>query len=135
MLKNKFKHIPSISIPRCTVVGSLVAMAPPKATNRTISQEAFDEMVKENIEDLGMDPTEALQDALETLTLQGVDLSGPLHAHSYAFYSNGYSLTSCLINCIYHVFICRHHQMRSGRDRGERQPCDKVFGLFETIGV
>ncbi|KAL9324834.1 hypothetical protein ACSQ67_005486 [Phaseolus vulgaris] len=33
-------------------------------------------MVKENIDDLGMDPTEALQDAIQTLTLQGVDLSG-----------------------------------------------------------
>ncbi|GAB4837965.1 hypothetical protein Ancab_027493 [Ancistrocladus abbreviatus] len=43
---------------------------------RTISQEAFDDVVRENMEDLGMDPTEALQDAIETLTLQGVDLSG-----------------------------------------------------------
>lgn len=43
---------------------------------RAISQEAFEEMVKENIDDLGMDPTEALQDAIQTLTLQGVDLSG-----------------------------------------------------------
>ncbi|KAI9124143.1 hypothetical protein K1719_005443 [Acacia pycnantha] len=51
-------------------------MAPPKATNRTISQEAFDEMVKENMEDLGMDPAEALQDTIEILTLQGVDLTG-----------------------------------------------------------
>ncbi|XP_057502527.1 uncharacterized protein LOC130786264 [Actinidia eriantha] len=41
-----------------------------------ISQQAFDEMVKENIDDLGMDPTEALQDTIDTLTLQGVDLSG-----------------------------------------------------------
>ncbi|KAF5201662.1 Armadillo repeat-containing protein [Thalictrum thalictroides] len=43
---------------------------------RTISQEAFEALVKENIEDLDLDPTEALQDAIETLTLQGVDLSG-----------------------------------------------------------
>lgn len=50
-------------------------MGPPK-TVRTISQEAFDEVVKENMEDLGMDPTEALQDAIQTLSLQGVDLSG-----------------------------------------------------------
>ncbi|XP_057445153.1 uncharacterized protein LOC130737408 [Lotus japonicus] len=48
-------------------------MAPPP---RTISQEAFDEMVKENIDDLDMEPAEALQDAIQTLTLQGVDLSG-----------------------------------------------------------
>ncbi|CAK9179706.1 unnamed protein product [Ilex paraguariensis] len=50
-------------------------MGPPKAV-RAISQQAFDEMVKENIDDLGMDPTEALQDVIDTLTLQGVDLSG-----------------------------------------------------------
>ncbi|MCL7044498.1 hypothetical protein MKW94_003746 [Papaver nudicaule] len=50
-------------------------MGPPKI-NRTISQEAFEGLVKENMEDLGMDPDEALQDAIETLTLQGVDLSG-----------------------------------------------------------
>ncbi|KAK9162856.1 hypothetical protein Syun_003758 [Stephania yunnanensis] len=43
---------------------------------RTISQEAFDGLVKENMEDLGMDPAEALRDAIEALTLQGVDLSG-----------------------------------------------------------
>ncbi|XP_027105897.1 uncharacterized protein [Coffea arabica] len=53
-------------------------MAPQTAV-RTISQEAFDEMVKENIEDLGMDPTEALEDAVQTLSLQGVDLSGIVH--------------------------------------------------------
>ncbi|KAF7143772.1 hypothetical protein RHSIM_Rhsim05G0080700 [Rhododendron simsii] len=50
-------------------------MGPPKPSI-AISQQAFDEMVKENIDDLQMDPTEALQDAIETLTLQGVDLSG-----------------------------------------------------------
>ncbi|CAA3022865.1 armadillo repeat-containing 6 [Olea europaea subsp. europaea] len=50
-------------------------MGPPKS-GRTISQQAFDEMVKENMEDLGMDSNEALQDAIQTLTLQGVDLSG-----------------------------------------------------------
>lgn len=49
---------------------------------RKISQQAFDETVKENIEDLGMDPTEALEDAIETLTLQGVDLSG---THTYIY--------------------------------------------------
>ncbi|WCJ33766.1 ARM repeat superfamily protein [Euphorbia peplus] len=51
-------------------------MGPPAKTGRAISQEAFDELVKENMEDLGMDPTEALQDAIDALTLQGVDLSG-----------------------------------------------------------
>lgn len=42
----------------------------------SISQEAFDSMVRENMEDLGMDPDEALADAVEALTLQGADLSG-----------------------------------------------------------
>ncbi|KAL3814198.1 hypothetical protein ACJIZ3_015466 [Penstemon smallii] len=51
-------------------------MGPATPAVRTISQQAFDEMVQENIEDLGMDPTEALDDAIQTLTLQGVDLSG-----------------------------------------------------------
>ncbi|XP_020232888.1 armadillo repeat-containing protein 6 [Cajanus cajan] len=51
-------------------------MGPTKTTGRWISQEAFEDLVKENIDDLGMDPTEALQDAIQTLTLQGVDLSG-----------------------------------------------------------
>ncbi|GMJ09771.1 hypothetical protein like AT4G33945 [Hibiscus trionum] len=50
-------------------------MAPTKNV-RAISQEAFDELVKENMDDLGMDPAEALEDAIQTLTLQGVDLSG-----------------------------------------------------------
>ncbi|PPR85478.1 hypothetical protein GOBAR_AA35220 [Gossypium barbadense] len=50
-------------------------MAPTKNV-RKISQEAFDELVKENIDDLGMDPAEALEDAIQTLSLQGVDLSG-----------------------------------------------------------
>ncbi|XP_019192857.1 PREDICTED: uncharacterized protein LOC109187189 isoform X2 [Ipomoea nil] len=46
-------------------------MGSPKAV-RTVSQEAFDEMVKENMEDLGMHATEALEDAIQTLTLQGI---------------------------------------------------------------
>ncbi|KAG6470020.1 hypothetical protein ZIOFF_070980 [Zingiber officinale] len=48
----------------------------PSAGGRTISQEAFEALVAENMDDLGMDPEEALEDALQTLTLQGVDLSG-----------------------------------------------------------
>jgi len=53
---------------------------------RTISQEAFEELVKENVDDLGMDPMEALQDAIQTLTLQGVDLSGSsLSSHLLTF--------------------------------------------------
>ncbi|KAK1313385.1 hypothetical protein QJS10_CPA06g02124 [Acorus calamus] len=49
---------------------------PVATTARTISQETFNGFVNENIEDLGMDPDEALEDAIQTLTLQGVDLSG-----------------------------------------------------------
>ncbi|KAK9714047.1 hypothetical protein RND81_06G067800 [Saponaria officinalis] len=41
-----------------------------------ISQASFDEVVRENVEELGMDRKEAIEDAIETLTLQGVDLSG-----------------------------------------------------------
>lgn len=41
-----------------------------------ISQEAFDDMVRENMEDLGMDPEQALADAVDVLTLQGADLAG-----------------------------------------------------------
>ncbi|CAN0878984.1 Protein THALLO [Linum grandiflorum] len=51
-------------------------MAPPSKNIRTISQEAFDELVKENMDDLDMEPSEALEDAVQSLTLQGVDLSG-----------------------------------------------------------
>ncbi|CAI0447043.1 unnamed protein product [Linum tenue] len=51
-------------------------MAPPSKNVRSISQEAFDELVKENMEDLGMEPAEALEDAIQSLSIQGVDLSG-----------------------------------------------------------
>ncbi|KAH0451989.1 hypothetical protein IEQ34_019288 [Dendrobium chrysotoxum] len=46
------------------------------SSKRTISQQAFEAMVAENMEDLDMDADEALEDTLQTLTLQGVDLSG-----------------------------------------------------------
>ncbi|KAI0494820.1 hypothetical protein KFK09_024963 [Dendrobium nobile] len=46
------------------------------SSKRTISQQAFEAMVAENMEDLGMDADEALEDTQQTLTLQGVDLSG-----------------------------------------------------------
>ncbi|XP_076931817.1 uncharacterized protein LOC143597110 [Bidens hawaiensis] len=46
------------------------------STVRSISQQAFNDLVTENITDLGMEPSEALADAIETLTLQNVDLSG-----------------------------------------------------------
>ncbi|ONK56882.1 uncharacterized protein A4U43_C10F14130 [Asparagus officinalis] len=43
--------------------------------SRAISQQAFESLATENIEDLGMDPDEALEDAVQTLTLLDVDLS------------------------------------------------------------
>ncbi|KAH7679597.1 Cytochrome c-like domain-containing protein [Dioscorea alata] len=46
------------------------------SSGRPISQEAFDALVAENVSDLFMDPEEALEDAVQTLTLQGVNLSG-----------------------------------------------------------
>lgn len=43
---------------------------------KKISQETFDEAVKTNIEDFGMDPEEALQGAIEEFQMQGYDLTG-----------------------------------------------------------
>jgi len=40
-----------------------------------ISQETFDEAVKENMEDLDMEPEEALQDAIDQFASQGINLS------------------------------------------------------------
>jgi len=40
-----------------------------------ISQDTFDEAVKENVDDLGMEPEEALADAIEQFESQGVNLS------------------------------------------------------------
>lgn len=59
----------------------MAQMCPPNTTVKagsTISHEAFDDLGKENMDDLRMDPTEGLQDAIQTLTLQGVDLSAPI---------------------------------------------------------
>eukprot|EP00051_Salpingoeca_urceolata_P008003 m.102664 g.102664 ORF g.102664 m.102664 type:complete len:540 (-) comp15521_c1_seq3:108-1727(-) len=42
---------------------------------RRITQETFDEAVKENIEDLEMEPEEAVEDAVTQFESQGVDLS------------------------------------------------------------
>eukprot|EP00897_Mesotaenium_endlicherianum_P004422 jgi/Mesen1/4007/ME000211S03183 len=48
-------------------------MAPPKLR---ISQEAFDALVEENMEEFGMEQEEALEDAITAFTLQGADLTG-----------------------------------------------------------
>ena len=44
-------------------------------TKRRITQETFDEAVRENIEDLEMEPEEALEDAITQFETQGVVLS------------------------------------------------------------
>ena len=73
-------------------------MAPPKTTSgRSISQDAFDELVKENIDDLGMDPAEALGDAIQTLALQGVDLSGIAHYSFFCPTRKTQDLFGCLL--------------------------------------
>ncbi|XP_011498450.1 PREDICTED: armadillo repeat-containing protein 6 homolog [Ceratosolen solmsi marchali] len=42
---------------------------------RVISQETYDEVVKENIEEFSMSPEEAIKDAVEQFNAQGVDLT------------------------------------------------------------
>ncbi|XP_065334736.1 armadillo repeat-containing protein 6 homolog [Cloeon dipterum] len=42
---------------------------------RVITQETFDSVVKENVEDLDMDPEEAIHDAIKQFEAQGVDLT------------------------------------------------------------
>lgn len=54
------------------------AMEAERAANRkkkTISQATFDEVVDENVEEFGLDLEEAMKDAVEQFTQQGVDLS------------------------------------------------------------
>jgi hypothetical protein len=50
-------------------------MAPAKPARRLITQEAFDAAVAENVDEFGMEPEEALAEAVAGLQLQGVDLS------------------------------------------------------------
>jgi len=44
--------------------------------SRKITQESFDEVVKENMEEFGMSPAEAVEDAVSQFEAQGVDLDG-----------------------------------------------------------
>lgn len=48
-----------------------LAMAQPKQ----VTQETFDEVVRENMEEFEMDLHEAVQDAVDQFKTQGVDLS------------------------------------------------------------
>uniref|UniRef100_A0A7N0VD33 LRRK2 ARM repeat domain-containing protein n=1 Tax=Kalanchoe fedtschenkoi TaxID=63787 RepID=A0A7N0VD33_KALFE len=98
-------------------------MGPPK-TVRTISQEAFDEMVKENVEDLDMDPAEALQDAIQTLTLQGVDLSGIVT-------SAGGVRENPLMQCLEKL---KKLDLEPG-DSVTEERCDGLVELFDELSV
>lgn len=91
-------------------------------TMRSISQEAFEELVNENIDDLGMDPTEALQDAIQTLTLQGVDLSGQV----LLLFSSSFSLS--LSPNLKTPSFRRHRHVRPRRN----QPRHRVLGPLKT---
>ncbi|KAL2326380.1 hypothetical protein Fmac_025438 [Flemingia macrophylla] len=53
-----------------------------------------DNLVRENMEELGIDPSEALEDTIQTLTLQGVDLSGLVTCLP------GHAQTNPLIQCL-----------------------------------
>lgn len=92
-----------------------------------ISQEAFDAMVRENMEDLGMDADEALADAVEALTLQGADLSGNHQllirsAPSRSLHSSPKPLAAS----------CRDHQARARRGRrGGGEPDGAGAGRIE----
>ena len=46
-----------------------------EATNKKVSQEYFDQIVSENMNDFEMSESDAIQDALNQLKSQGVDLS------------------------------------------------------------
>ncbi len=67
-----------------------------------ISQEAFNAVVKENVEEFDMELAEALEDAIKTFQMQGADLSGSnslLHnKHLSFFFSHCHS-------CILHLVM------------------------------
>jgi hypothetical protein len=51
------------------------AQPPRLVMSRKISQETFDDVVRENMEEFDMEPAEALADAIKQFNKQGVDLS------------------------------------------------------------
>lgn len=73
----------STGVPRTTTIiaGSLLLAFFDLPETRTdmvskrISQETFDEVVKENVEDFDMSPGDALADAINQFQKQGIDLS------------------------------------------------------------
>ncbi|KAG8637617.1 hypothetical protein MANES_15G143000v8 [Manihot esculenta] len=100
-------------------------MGPPNKNALTISQDAFDELVKENMEDLGMDPVEALEDAIQTLTLQGVDLSGIVTCVP----GEGSTKDNPVIHC-----LDRLKELESiSKDRICGDSVDEMAGLFGKV--
>ncbi|CAN1307314.1 Armadillo repeat-containing protein 6 [Linum perenne] len=96
-------------------------MAPPSKNARTISQEAFNELVKENIDDLDMEPSEALEDAVQSLTLQGVDLSGIVKCVP--------GEESAVMKC-----VARLKELAAKSDGGiEQNDLDEIVGLFGKL--
>ena len=51
-------------------------MAP--SVRARLTQEEFDALVKENMEEFDMEREEAVEDAIKTFTMQGVSLTGML---------------------------------------------------------
>ncbi|CAI5458272.1 unnamed protein product [Closterium sp. Yama58-4] len=52
------------------------------AGKHAVTQEAFDALVREGMDEFGMAPDEAVEDAVRTLTMQGADLTGIVQAYS-----------------------------------------------------
>lgn len=118
-------------------------MAPGKAAARKVSQQAFDEMVQENIDDLGMDPAEALNDAIQTLSLQGVDLSGLyLRLHSDLFKSFAAAFITLFLLYLHFspgIVTCVPGESNPvmeclGKLR-EDKPMPEVVGLLDELSV
>ncbi|CAD6201268.1 GSCOCG00000069001-RA-CDS [Cotesia congregata] len=63
---------------------------------RVIKQETYDEVVKENIEDLSMTPEEAIEDAIKQFEAQGIDLTNIIK--DLALNDNSNVIQSCLEN-------------------------------------
>lgn len=103
-------------------------MGPATTTVRTISQEAFDDLVKENIDDLEMEPAEAVQDAIQTLTLQGVDLSG----HFTTLFSS--LIIDSVSDSNFHFKTTSFHRYRE-ECSGREQPCNRVRRKVEAVGI
>lgn len=84
-------------------------MGPPARKKAQISQEAFDSVVKENVDDFGMEMDEALADAITTFELQGVDLSGIVREElSIMLLQLGVSNVNCSVLHHWLLYYCLH---------------------------